>query len=69
MIYFFWKILGMPGVSGQQYPKGTSIQKVSGTGTASFLEYPCFIGMTIYGGSKIWGRRRALDFDFSQHYT
>ena len=43
-IFFFLKDLGTPGVRMQKYPKSTSIQKVSGTSTAPFLEYPCFIG-------------------------
>ena len=33
----------------QKYPKGTSTQKVSGIGTASFLEYPCFIDYWLEG--------------------
>jgi hypothetical protein len=41
--FFFLKNLGTPGVRMQKYPKSTSTQKVSGTGTAPFLEYPCFI--------------------------
>ena len=44
--FFFLKNLGMSGVCMQKYPKSTSTQKVSDTGTAPFLEYPCFIGLT-----------------------
>ena len=36
----------------QKYPKSTSTQKVSGTGTASFLEYPCFIASLLVVGSE-----------------
>ena len=43
MIFVFLKNLGRRGVCMQKYPKSTSTQKVSGTGTAPFLEYPCFI--------------------------
>ena len=42
--FFFLKNLGTLGVRMHKYPKSASIQKVSGTGTALFLEYPCFIG-------------------------
>jgi hypothetical protein len=41
--FIFLKNLGMPEIRIQKYPKSTSTQKVSGTGTAPFLEYPCFI--------------------------
>ena len=46
--FFFWKFFGMPRVHRQQYPKGTSTQKISGTGTAPFLEYLCFIDQEFY---------------------
>jgi hypothetical protein len=45
--FFFVKNLGMFVVRMQKYPKSISIQKVSGTSTAPFLEYPCFIGFTL----------------------
>ena len=38
------------------YPKSASTQKVFGTSTAPFLEYPCFIG--IDGG---WARPLCMD--------
>ncbi len=41
--FFLLKNLGTPGVRMQKYSKNTSTQKVSGTGTALFLEYSCFI--------------------------
>jgi hypothetical protein len=41
--FFFLKNLGMLGVRMQKYPRSMSIQKVSSTGTAPFLEYPCLI--------------------------
>ncbi len=41
--FFFFFNLGMPGVHMQKYPKSTSTQKVSGTNTAPFLDYLCFI--------------------------
>ena len=40
--FFFGKNLGTPRVRMQKYPKSISIQKVSGTDTAPFLEYPYF---------------------------
>jgi hypothetical protein len=43
--FFFLKNLGTPEVRMQKYPESTSTQKVSGTGTAPFLEYPCFINI------------------------
>jgi hypothetical protein len=42
--FYFLKNLGTPGVRMQKYPKNTNTQKVSGTGTAPFLKYSCFIG-------------------------
>ena len=42
--FFFFLNLGTHGLRMQKYPKSTSIQKVSGTGTAPFLEYSYFIG-------------------------
>ena len=45
--FFFWKNLGTPGVYMQKYPKRTSTQKVSSMGTAPFLEYSCFIVLSL----------------------
>ena len=42
--FFFFLNLGTHGLRMQKYPKSTSIQKVSGIGTAPFLEYSYFIG-------------------------
>jgi hypothetical protein len=44
--FYSLKILGTHAVRMQKYPKSTSTQKVSGTGTAPFLEYPCFIDVS-----------------------
>jgi hypothetical protein len=41
--FFFLKNLGTFKVHMQKYSKNTSTQKVSGTSTAPFLEYLCFI--------------------------
>ena len=40
--FFFFEKFGMLRIRMQKYPKTTSTQKVSGIGTAPFLEYPCF---------------------------
>ena len=45
LFIFFNKNLGMPGVRMQKYLKSTSTKKVSGMGTALFLEYLCFIDL------------------------
>jgi hypothetical protein len=41
--FFFLENLDTSWVHMQKYPKSISTQKVSGTGTALFLEYPGFI--------------------------
>ena len=46
--FYFLKNLGMPGIRMRKYPKSTSTQKVFGTGTAPFLEYPCFIAFNLH---------------------
>ena len=51
--FFFLKNLGMPGVCMQKYLKSTSTQKVSGTGTAPFLECPCFIDKYAVQAQKV----------------
>ena len=64
--FFFLKNLGTFRVHMQKYPKSMSTQKVSGTGTAPFLEYPCFIAFRSNGISWCF-QQSCLGFESSPH--